>query len=68
MVTELVLLLALWAFILLGVFMGDNGPWGTFKTSAPRLAARVERNVSIGHSFYNPVKNENITWAAPAGN
>ena len=67
MVTELVLLLALWAFILLGVFMGENGPWGTFRSSGPRLAARVERNVSVGFSFYDRTKNSNVTWSAPAG-
>lgn len=51
MTTELVLLLGLYAFILLGVFLGDSGPLATFKQSAPRLAARIERNVATGRGF-----------------
>lgn len=51
MTTELVLLLGLYAFIVIGVFLGDKGPIETFKKSAPRLAAKVERNVSVGHKW-----------------
>lgn len=51
MTTELVLLLGIYAFIVIGVFLGDNGPVATFKKAAPRFSARIERNVSIGHRF-----------------
>jgi len=49
--TEFVLLLALYAFILLGAFLGDKGPAATFKSAGPRLAAKVEKDVSIGKGF-----------------
>ena len=67
MVTELVLLLAIWGFILLGVFLGDNGPIETFKKSAPRLGARVERNIATGIGFYDKVENQTINWQDPGG-
>ncbi|MCB0422135.1 MAG: hypothetical protein KDD61_14145 [Bdellovibrionales bacterium] len=51
MTTELVLLLGIYAFIVIGVFLGDSGPIETFKKSAPRLAAKVERNVSVGYKW-----------------
>lgn len=51
MTTELVLLLAIYAFMLLGVFLGPLGPTETFRKSAPRLAAKVERNIATGTQF-----------------
>lgn len=51
MSTEFVLLLGLYAFILLGAFLGDRGPIATFQKSTPRLAAIVERDISIGKEF-----------------
>lgn len=51
MTTEFVLLLAVYAFLMLGLILGPEGPIGTFNTSTPRLAALVERNISTGHSF-----------------
>lgn len=51
MKVELVLILGLYAFLLLGAFMGDNGPIGVFRRSTPRLAAMVERNTAIGNKF-----------------
>lgn len=51
MTTELVLLLGIYAFLLLGVFLGPLGPVETFKNSAPRLAAKIERNISTGSQF-----------------
>jgi len=51
MTTELVLLLGIYAFIILGVFLGDSGPMATFKNSAPRLAARIERDITTGRGF-----------------
>jgi hypothetical protein len=51
MTTELVLLLALFAFITGGAFFGEKGPIQVFAKSGPRLAARVERQVTIGRGF-----------------
>ncbi len=62
MTTELVLILGLYAFILMGVFFGDMGPIATFNKSAPRLAARIERNVTTGRGFK---QNEaSLGWVA----
>ncbi len=63
MTTELVLLMGIYGFLVLGAFLGDLGPIETFKKSAPRLAARVERNVSVGDGFR--VSNEDgiaVKW------
>jgi len=67
MTTEYVLLLALYAFILLGIFLGDLGPIETFKKSAPRLAARVERNISIGDGFRTARDGRGVSWTEPQG-
>ena len=52
MSTELVLLLGIYAFILMGVFIDSEGPFqSSFKHGTPRLAARIERDISIGRGF-----------------
>lgn len=51
MTMELVLLLFVYMFILLGVFNSDKGPAGVFRESGPRLAAKLEKDVSVGHGF-----------------
>lgn len=66
MTVELVLLLGLYAFLLLGAFLGDGGPIETFKRSAPRLAARVERNISVGDGFRTSKDNKGVSWIKPA--
>lgn len=67
MTTELVLLLGLYAFLLLGAFLGDLGPIETFKKSAPRLGARVERNISIGDGFRQSTDGKGVNWIKPEG-
>lgn len=68
MTTELVLLLSIFAFIVMGVFLGDLGPIGTFKKSAPRLGARIERNISTGDGFRNSnTDGKGIKWIPPEG-
>ena len=67
MTTEFVLLLGLYAFIVLGVFLGDLGPIETFKKSAPRLAARIERNISVGDGFRQSRDNAGVLWEEPQG-
>lgn len=68
MTLELVLLLSVFALIILGVFLGDLGPIQTFKKSSPRLAARVERNVEVGHGFRQSSQDgQGVDWVAPLG-
>lgn len=51
MTTELVLLLGLFTFILLGAFFGNRGPDKVFFNSAPRLAAHLESQLETGAGF-----------------
>lgn len=67
MTVELVLLLGIYVFIVLGAFLGDFGPIQTFKKSAPRLAARIERNVSVGDGFRQSADNLGVNWHPPQG-
>jgi hypothetical protein len=53
MTAELVLLIALYVFILLGGFIGDNGIISTFQDSTPKFASKLERNIAIGWRFEN---------------
>lgn len=63
MTTELVLLLAIWAFIMGGVFFGEKGPIQVFGKSGPRLAARIERHISHGREF--KAKGSINEWRKP---
>lgn len=67
MTTEIVLLLGLYAFILLGVFLGPSGPIETFRSSVPRLGARIERNVAIGyrHRRADRPGESHLQWKEP---
>ena len=67
MTVELVLLLSLYAFLLLGAFLGDLGPIETFKRSGPRLGARIERNISVGDGFRESADGEGVSWIKPEG-
>jgi len=68
MTVELVLLLSLYAFLLLGAFLGETGPIETFKKSGPRLGARVERNISVGDGFRNSASDgQAVRWVKPQG-
>ena len=68
MTTELVLLLGIYGFLVLGAFLGDLGPIETFKKSAPRLGARVERNISTGDGFRESQDGSGVNWIKPQGN
>jgi len=63
MTTELVLLLGLFAFLIGGVFFGDKGPIQVFRTSGPRLGARIERNLTIGRQFQE--RGAAVSWQHP---
>jgi len=65
MTTELVLLLAVYALVLLGVFLGESGPLETFKKSGPVLAVKIERNISFGHRFVDGTTQQTKKWEKP---
>lgn len=67
MTVELVLLVGIYGFLIIGAFLGDLGPIETFKKSAPRLAARVERNISVGDGFRNSNDGKGVSWFKPDG-
>ena len=67
MTVELVLLLSIYVFVVIGVFLGDMGPVATFKKSGPRLAARIERNISVGDGFRKQSSDgTGVNWVTPA--
>ena len=51
MTTELVLLLAIYAFVVGAAFFGEKGPIQVFNSSGPRLGARIEKHVSVGREY-----------------
>jgi hypothetical protein len=66
MTTEFILLLGLYAFIILGAFLGDSGPGNTFKEAGPRLGARVERNIATGTQFIDKRSGrKSLYWQDP---
>lgn len=64
MTTELVLLLSMFVFIVLGGFIGEGGPRNTFKQSGPRLGARLERDIATGADF-NGTGKAPVEWQEP---
>lgn len=67
MTVELVLLLGIYAFLVIGALLGDLGPIETFKKSAPRLGARIERNISTGDGFRQSADGKGVRWNKPNG-
>lgn len=65
MTIEFVLILGLYAFILIGTFLGENGPIQTFKSAAPRFAAKLERDISVGYRFKKG-QRKTINWVDPS--
>lgn len=63
MTVEYILLFMLTTFLLAGAFTGDKGPLKVFESSAPRLGARVEQQLSIGSEFRG-LRND---WQLPPG-
>lgn len=52
MTTELVILLGIFAFLLVGVFFGESDSFrATFERSSPKLGARLERHLETGGGF-----------------
>jgi len=50
------IIVAIFGVLILGIFLGPNSIMVTFDEATPRLAARVERNVTTGFRFYDPEK------------
>jgi len=65
MTTEAVLLLGLFAFLILGVFLGDSGPRAVFNRSGPMLGARIEAQLATGQDFL--VRGQRNQWVKPEG-
>ena len=65
MTTEFLLLLAVYAFLVIGVIMGDSGPIKTFENSTPKLAALVERNLATGQQFRLQHQGTRWGWITP---
>lgn len=51
------IIIAIFGVLILGIFLGPNSIMVTFDEATPRLAARVERNVTVGYKFFNPEKS-----------
>lgn len=62
MTTEAVLLLAIYAFVMMGVFLGDFGPVATFEKASPRLGAKIEQRISVGRGFRDTVSGGRVPW------
>jgi hypothetical protein len=65
MTTEFILLVGLFAFIILGGFLGKHGPGATFQASGARLGARLERNIGTGLGFMD--QSSRTEWLPPPG-
>lgn len=60
MTTELVIITLIGAFIMIGAFLGENGPRTTFAKSAPHLGARIEKHLETGSGFIDNAKQ--FSW------
>ena len=67
MTAELVLLLAVYATLILGLFFHqDHGVVTTFENNLPKLSARIEKHVATGSGFWTTsVSGSAIKWAKP---
>ncbi|PIU00377.1 MAG: hypothetical protein COT74_05450 [Bdellovibrionales bacterium CG10_big_fil_rev_8_21_14_0_10_45_34] len=73
MTTELVILLSLFTFLMVGAFLGENSSLkATLRDASPRLGARLERHIEVGSGFAEKSRNgsirDPITWQVPEGN
>ena len=67
MTAELTLLLAIYAFLVIGLFLHpEYGVQTTFKENLPLLSARIEQNVATGGGFSTPsVHDRPLEWSKP---
>ncbi|MDE0517974.1 MAG: hypothetical protein OXH36_00240 [Bdellovibrionales bacterium] len=65
MTAELVLLLAVYAMLILGLFMHpQHGLVNTFHNNLPLLSARVEKHVATGVGFWSH-PDKPVRWQSP---
>ena len=66
MTAELVLLLAVYATFILGLFLDDRyGLVENFEVNVPYLSARIERNVATGVGFWQSSNAPDVRWEKP---
>ena len=72
MTAELILLISLYAFWIMGVFLSpansssEGGLFYSFQGALPSLSARIELHVATGHGFWGKGTRDNtITWEKP---
>ena len=54
------------AVMMMAIFLGPRGVNNTFDNATPRLAARVERNIAVGHRFSDARNSRRLPeWQAP---
>ena len=65
MTAELVLLLAVYAMLIIGLFIHpQHGVVNTFKNNLPLLSARVEKHVATGTGFWKN-RSQPVKWNPP---
>ncbi len=67
MTVEVTLLLGIFAYLMIGAFLGERGPQQIFFNSAPRLGARVEAHIVTGRGFVEPISQQKVRWIRPSG-
>ena len=66
MTTELVLLLAVYAMFILGLFLGPEGMVNTFTNNLPKLSARIEKHTATGYGFLHTSREGlPLQWEKP---
>ena len=69
MVTELVLLLAVYAMLILGLFLGPkDGAVNVMTNHLPKLSARIEKHTATGYGFWKVSSQGPTTpleWSEP---
>ena len=67
MTAELVLLLAVYATLILGLFFHkDHGVVKTFENNLPKLSVRIEKHVATGSGFWHTSQDgQAIQWTKP---
>lgn len=66
MTAEMVLLLGLYAFFIIGIFMHrEKGLYYSFHGTLPYLSARIEQHTATGSGFFSTDKPGGMTWDAP---
>ena len=66
MTAELVLLLMLYTFFIIGIFLSPKyGLVRSFGDTLPYLSARIEKHVATGHGFWSATPSTAVDWQQP---